>query len=215
MTTENISPLRNQHRLLAQSAYQAIYNIMTLEDEFVRKAIQLSSKNKEEDPFQVLLRNVAYHTPLQQQHALSAFGKAYGNKGKKQVDKYLKFCKEYRSHIRKFPAMVRINSLTSAVAFVNQKRGNDEAWACINQQLNTYFKNYAKQWLIGSDNQWTNFQAFIINCSAPAYRMLTRRALGFAEQLADYAVGMMPAKVDQKTDKANTDQIQDNGNEKE
>ena len=199
------STLKNQHQFLAKDAYDQICRILKLEEAAAKNGVMKNGKYDCSEKFINLLSTNYLLSPWEQETALQEFGSAIKDTmSKTLITRYLKFCKEYKSHIRKFPAMIRINSLSAAWAFVGQKRKKDNPWEAIHRQFKTALTKYSKDWLLADNQNWKGLDKFILSANPTQYKLLTKRALQFSEQLADYAVGMMPKELPKKVDKKET-----------
>lgn len=95
--------------------------------------------------------------------------------------------KEYKSHVRKIPMMIKTNGLGATFAFVYSKSKKDKVYKKIYEQT--------WKWLLKEKEvDITDFEKLavkIVSCDSPEYRMLTIETLAFFNWLRRFADGLI------------------------
>jgi len=96
-----------------------------------------------------------------------------------------KLGKEYKSHVRKIPMMIKTNGLGATFAFVYSKSNKDEAYKKIYEQTGNWLKQK------GYITNPVNLAEEIVSCESLKYRMLTIEVLAFFNWLHRFADGLI------------------------
>lgn len=127
---------------------------------------------------------------LEQGRAKFAYDKVFNEVVKKKVKKD----KEYKSYVRKIPALIKTNGLGETFAFINAKKTTDEeksgyAYYLIYAHTTQWLK--AKKLLPNED-----LIGWIISLDSAEYRIATNEVLSFFKWLSRFAEGMIEGDID-------------------
>ncbi len=100
--------------------------------------------------------------------------------------------KEYKSHVKKIPVLIKTNELGSTFAFVKSKK-NDAAYQLIYEQTKQWLKRDEKTLL--NINEDDDLVEKIISLDSPGYRAITNEVLAFFNWLTRFAEGLIEEKV--------------------
>lgn len=96
--------------------------------------------------------------------------------------------KEYKSHVKKIPMLIKTNGLGSTFAFVKSKK-NDAAYRLIYEQTKQWLKRDEKTLL--NVNEDDDLVEKIISLDSPGYRAITNEVLAFFNWLTRFAEGLI------------------------
>ena len=122
--------------------------------------------------------------------AAYAFEKVKGfvKKAEKEPQKQ----REYRSYLKKMPAMVQVNGLGETLAFYYAKGG---VYREIYEQIAEWIQK-KMPFLIDEDNQGEkkDFIEILVNMESPKYRLVTMEVLALLNWMHRFAEGMIDVK---------------------
>ncbi len=112
-----------------------------------------------------------------------------------QVDQFVRknredTVKEYRSYLKKMPAMIQVNGFGQAMAFAYAKGG--EAYTAIYQQISEWLRERHGSLLrkVDSSGQQELVQV-IVNMDSSDYRVLSTEALALLQWMSRFVDGMV------------------------
>ena len=106
------------------------------------------------------------------------------------VDKNKKFCREYKSYVKKIPMLIKTNGLGSTFAYVKSKKSGEAGKAY------ELIYEHTKNWLL-QDNNPFNISAsndlvnHIISLDSQTYRLMTNEVLFFFKWIIRFADGLI------------------------
>lgn len=98
--------------------------------------------------------------------------------------------KKYRSYVRKIPALVRSNGLGATVAFVASKKGENQAWALIYEQMGRWLRQ--RSLVEGEDP----LEKKVVSLSSLSYRAAANEVLGLFRWLSWFAESLIEGEED-------------------
>lgn len=98
--------------------------------------------------------------------------------------------KEYRSYLKKMPAMVQVNGLGETLAFYYAKDG---AYRVIYEQIAGWIRKSMRA-LINKDDENKEFIEILVSMNSPEYRLVTMEVLALLNWMHRFAEGMIDAK---------------------
>jgi len=100
--------------------------------------------------------------------------------------------REYRSYLKKMPAMVQVNGLGETLAFYYAKGG---AYREIYEQIAEWIQK-SMQFLItkGNKEEKKEFIEILVNMTSPEYRLVTMEVLALLNWMHRFAEGMIDVK---------------------
>jgi len=108
---------------------------------------------------------------------------------KEAVEKLKNNEKNYRSHLKKLPMLIKNNGLAAAIAFVYSKSRNDEAWKEIYSQIEDWCKKGYARNILGNYNKELAYA--ISSLRSSHYRALTVEILSLLQWMRMYVEGMV------------------------
>jgi CRISPR-associated protein Cmr5 len=98
--------------------------------------------------------------------------------------------KDYKSHIRKIPMMIKTNGLGNTFAFILAKKSSGNAYALIYEQTGIWLKKDHKKYLLdGKENE--DLVKIFIQLDSAKYRAVTVEVLAFFNWLRRFAEGLI------------------------
>jgi CRISPR-associated protein Cmr5 len=97
--------------------------------------------------------------------------------------------KEYRSYVRKIPALVRSNGLCATIAFAASKKGDSRAWELIYEQMGRWLRQ--RGLVQGKDL----LEKEIVSLSSATYRVATNEVLGLFRWLSWFAEALIEGET--------------------
>src|SRR5690606_15986662 len=98
--------------------------------------------------------------------------------------------REYRSYLKKMPAMVQVNGLGETLAFYYAKDG---AYRVIYKQIAEWIKKSMGS-LIDEKEKSKEFIEILVNMKSPEYRLVTMEVLALLNWMHRFAEGMIDVK---------------------
>jgi CRISPR-associated protein Cmr5 len=102
--------------------------------------------------------------------------------------------KEYKSHVKKIPMLIKTNGLGATFAFMLSKGG---IYTYIGEQVLEWLKNDEKE-ILKKATELKNFVQLVkvvTNLESPEYRALTNEALAFFNWLTRFADGLIEGEA--------------------
>jgi CRISPR-associated protein Cmr5 len=101
--------------------------------------------------------------------------------------------KDYKSHVKKIPMLIKTNGLGSTFAFVKSKK-NDATYHLIYEQTKQWLKKDEKSLL--NINEDDDLVEKIISLDSPGYRAITNEVLAFFNWLTRFAEGLIEGEAE-------------------
>lgn len=109
--------------------------------------------------------------------------------------------KDYKSHTKKIPMMIKTNGLGAAFAFVKAKGNSDKetdyAYKLIYRQVTDWLKQEPCGLVAAPLNEGKDLAEVIITLDSPRYRTLTNEVLAFLTWLKRFAEGLIEGEADE------------------
>lgn len=102
-----------------------------------------------------------------------------------------KINKEYRSYIKKMPAMIQVNGLGQSLAFCYAK---GSVYGDIYRQIEAWIKQEQTPLMQKYDPQGKEFVEIIVNMKSNDYRLVSREVMAFLNWMRRFADGMIKAE---------------------
>lgn len=101
--------------------------------------------------------------------------------------------KEYKSHVKKIPMLIKTNGLGSTFAFLKSKK-SDAAYHLIYEQTKQWLKKDEKNLL--NINEDDDLVEKIISLDSLGYRAITNEVLAFFNWLTRFAEGLIEGEAE-------------------
>lgn len=100
--------------------------------------------------------------------------------------------KEYKSHVKKLPMMIKTNGLGATLAFIKTK--SDKAYETLYRHLFAWVKEDPNRVITWKENE--DFTKQVISLNSDEYRLVTIEIMSFLNWLRRFADGLIEGEAD-------------------
>lgn len=100
--------------------------------------------------------------------------------------------KEYKSHVKKLPMMIKTNGLGATLAFIKTK--SDKAYKTLYRHLFAWVKEDPNRVITWKENE--DFTKQVISLNSDEYRLVTIEIMAFLNWLRRFADGLIEGEAD-------------------
>jgi CRISPR-associated protein Cmr5 len=95
--------------------------------------------------------------------------------------------KEYKSHVKKIPMLIKTNGIGPTFAFIFSKKSKDIAYEVIYQQISGWFRKDENPFKF----EFTDFEEKLCELDSQHYRAITNETLALLNWLRRFADGLI------------------------